>query len=222
MGPLPGPPEDHPPLPGPPGHGLGVRGGPGGRRLGPGGPGRGPQGGPDDGSQLRPDEIDEFLDFARQHFPPLHDQLARARREDPRLFRQMLRQIGPPMTRLMRLWRDDPVEAERIIQIQQIEMRIREQHRKFQSLRSEAEKNAVRAEIRELLEKRFRLRLQRLENEVADLRRRLDEQTARLAEQNRNRDRLVEEELDRLLEGKPWDRGPRRNRPPSAESRPAN
>jgi predicted transcriptional regulator len=101
-------------------------------------------------------------------------------------------------------------------------MRIREQHHRFQSLRNETQRAAVRTEIRKLLEERFELRLQRLENEVAELRRRLDEQTARLAEQDRDKNRVVQQELDRLLDGKAWDRGPRMKRPPLAESRPEN
>lgn len=211
--------------------GPGARGG-AGRRLGsgPGGPGagmgrgrdgaprhdglwRGGEGGwPEDPTALEPHEVDAFLAFAKEHFPSLHDQLVRARQSDPRVFRQLLRRAGPPMARLMHLWREDPDEAARVIRLQRIEMELRQQAQRHHGLNDPQQRAAVEREMRELLTERFELRLAGLEREIDELRRRLDEQVERLAQQNQDKQRIIDEEFERILERKGWERGPRPRR----------
>lgn len=215
-----------------------ARGGPGvrsgaGRRLGPGlggGPGAGMgrnrdgvprregrwRGGeglwPDDPTALEPEELDAFLAFAKEHFPSLHDRLVRARQSDPRVFRQLLRRAGPPMARLMHLWREDPDEAARVIRLQRIEMELRQQAQRRHGLNDPQQRAAVEQGMRELLTERFELRLAGLEREIDELRRRLDEQVERLAQQNQDKQRIIDEEFERLLERRGWERGPRPRR----------
>lgn len=153
-----------------------------------------------DKQPLRPEEIEEFLAFAQQHFPRLHSELERARKEDARAFKQMLRRVAPPMRRLIRLWREDPVEAENVIQIQNVEMMIREQKRLYHTALDSATREAAKVAIRKHLEVRFDLRRQKLEREIANLRTRLDEQTRRLAEQGRNKQTIIDDEFTRVLE----------------------
>lgn len=149
---------------------------------------------------LTPEEIEQFLSFCREHFPQVHDQLTRARRDNPHEFRQMLRRVEPPLRRLMRLWRDDPAEARRVIEIQKIEMRIRALRQRYQQTRSESDRALIREEARELLASRFDLKLAKLREEVDRLRQRLDEQSRRLNEQDQSKERIVREEFSRMFE----------------------
>ncbi len=166
------------------------------------GAGRGPQGPPDEaGGSIKPEEVDEFLQFTREHFPEVHEQLLRARQHDGREFRQMLRRLGPPMLHLMRLWRNDPEEAERIIQIQKVEMQIREQKHRYDEADNSERRAAARSELQQLLDRKFDLRQERLKAEISDLRRRLDEQTRRLSDQDARKRQIIEGELKRLFEG---------------------
>lgn len=239
--------SDEPPWPGGPGSGMrpgfgrrpgpGGPGGPGGppgpgRGEGPGwghrrGDGPGPEEGPGgdrprgESGPLQPDEVDEFLAFTAKHFPQLHERLIHAREQDGPAFRQMLRQMGPPMTQLMRLWREDPDEAERVIGMQKIEMSLREQRRRLHLRNSPSQRAEIETELRELLQQRFELRQARLRNEIEELRRRLDEQKQRLAEQDRDKERIIDEEFGRLMDTtREPVRGPRPGRSPFPTSSP--
>lgn len=178
--------------------GSGLNRGPAGRRPVPqrNQPGEGDL----DPANLGPEEVEQFLVFSREHFPQLHEQLVRARRDNPREFRQMLRRVEPPMRRLMRLWRDDPAEARRVIEVQKLEMRIRGLRQRYQVARDESERTAIREEVRGLLGRRFDLKLARLREEVERLRQRLEEQNRRLNEQDQSRERIVQEEFSRMFE----------------------
>jgi hypothetical protein len=122
----------------------------------------------------------------------------------------------------MRLWRDNPVEAEHIIRIQKIEMRLREQKQRYHNPPDEQQRAAAREEIRKLLQERFDLRLAKLKSDVGNLRQRLDEQTRRLAEQEQRKPQMVEEEFARFLEQpNGLEKGPRLRKQTGPGSQPA-
>jgi len=146
-----------------------------------------------------PREVEEFMTFAREHFPEMHERLAKVRATDPAAFRSALRRVGPPLERLVRMWREDPELARRMIAVQKAEMgilRLMEQYRRAGSDQQRAE---LREQMRRLLEERFDLRLDRLRGEIADLRRRLEEQSRRLSEQEARKRELLDEEFGDLL-----------------------
>jgi hypothetical protein len=179
--------------------------------------GRGPKGPPgpdDDGAMLKPEEIEPFLEFTKQHFPQVHEQLVRAKEHDQRAFYHMLRRLGPPMVHLMRMSQNNPQEAERFIRMQKLELQIREQWRAYQSADAEPARAAVRAELAKLLEQRFELRQEHLKAEIDDLRRRLDEQGT-------HKQQIIEAELKRMFEA-PRDRGPWQRPEDAPASRPAH
>lgn len=168
--------------------------------------------GPDDGASpppfergraLRPGDIDDLLAFIKMNFPEMHTHLQQARQESPRDFIKMLRNIGPPMLHLMRLSKEDPAAAEQIIEIQRVELQIRMLRRHYHDVRDEDERAAVRAEVRELVARRFDLRIERVRSEIAEMRRRLDEQTRRLAEEESHKSAIVESELADVFESPP-------------------
>jgi len=160
--------------------------------------------------------------FARQHFPELHQQLERAGNQDPRAFQQMVRRIAPPIRQLMRLWREDPSAAEHVIRAQKIEMRIRELRHRYLAARDDEKRAVIEAELRELLNEKFKLRLERLREEISRLRQRLDEQTTRLAEQDRDKQEIIDDEFRRLI-GEPgrWGQGRNRRNARHPATRPA-
>ncbi len=165
------------------------------------GPGERRSGGPSGHEEFAPSpqEVEEFMAFARQHFPEMHERLARVRSTDPAAFRAALRRVGPLLERLARAWREDPELAGRMIAVQKAEMgvfRLMEQYRRAESDQRRVE---LRDQMRKLLEERFDLRLDRLREEIADLRRRLEEQSRRLSDQEARKRELLEEEFRDLL-----------------------
>ncbi len=149
----------------------------------------------------RPEEIEALLVFTQQHFPDVYARLDGARRDDARLFHQMIRRLFPPMKRLMKLAEVNPEDAERLIAIQKVEMRLRELRRRYTSAATEEERASLKVQMRQSIARRFELRQTRLRQENAALRRRLEEQTQRLTEQGEHKQQIIEDELTRLLAG---------------------
>jgi DNA-binding transcriptional MerR regulator len=162
------------------------------RRPGP--EGRGPGNERDDREfGPRPEELERFLDFTREHFPRVHEKLVQARSDDPQAFRQMLWRVGPPMMRLVRLARDNPKEAERLILLQKLEMQIHETRDQYRNAKTDDERNKIRTEMRGLIEQKFDARQERLKAEIEELRKRLDEQDKR-------KQQIIDDEIGKALE----------------------
>jgi|GEM_PF-2928844 len=179
----------------------------------PGGPGPGPGGGPgfmrghgpglgeDEGPWGRramdEDEIDELMSFVEQHLPDLYETLDRARTLDPMAFRHMLRRVRGMMDRFRFA---DPKIRETMIAEYKVKMAIRRLKKDYYRATSE-ERESIKVELRAQIEKQFTYRQQRLVQEIARLRERLDEQSRRLAEQEKDKQRLIDEELSEMLDG---------------------
>lgn len=156
----------------------------------------GPDRGADSGTPVGPEQIEELMAFTKAHFPEMYERLDRTRRENAGQFRQMLRTMRPHILRMLQLSREDPQLAEKVIAIQQVEMRLRMLRQRHRPGLPDEQRRAIRSELRRLLEQRFDLRMQRIELEIAGLQKRLDAQRQHKA-------RIIEEELSQLTEPPP-------------------
>lgn len=197
--------QPHPPGP-PPGEGppAGLPGLRGNRPHGP--PGRDDDRRFDGADRLfdgwAPNERATFLAFLADHFPEIHAKLEQARRYDPRAFRRMLRKLGPPMLRLLRVWRQDPELARQMIAEHKNEMAIRRLQMQYRRATDPPVKQELEQELRQLLAARFEMHVARMEHEIEQLRERLDAQTQRLQHQKANKSQVIEEEIAKTL--KDW------------------
>jgi hypothetical protein len=148
---------------------------------------------------LTTEQTTELLDLARQHFPRIYERLIRARQNDPAAFRRMWRRVSSNLVRLQEIKKRDPQLAQKLIVQQQAEMEIFDLRQSYKAASSEAERARIRTEVRNQLEIKFNARIERLKAEAADLRRRLDEQARRLADQERSKDQLIDKELEQVL-----------------------
>lgn len=148
---------------------------------------------------LTPAEVDSLLAFTREHFPRMHQRLQRVREADPVAFRQMLRRLRGPLARLQEVEKRDPRLAARMIEQQKLEMEIFELRRQHRAAYTTEERARIESEIRERIGQKFNARMGRLKFEIAELRRRLDEQTKRLAGQEERREQLIEKEYRELM-----------------------
>lgn len=142
-------------------------------------------------------ERQELLAFTKEHFPKMYELLSRAKGEQQN---RMLRRVGWPMLRLLRLHRHDPELAEKLIAEHKIEMELGELKRDYQEFPSESARASIKQKMRELLEQRFTLRQQRLELEIQALEKRLEEARKRLERQEADRQRLIDSDLERMVE----------------------
>jgi len=146
---------------------------------------------------LTQQEREELMAFAKAHFPKMYEML----HSSPRAHQhRLLKRVGWSMLRLMRLYGHDPELAEKLIAEHKIEMELAQLRRDYREFPSEAARENIKQKVRELLEQRFDLRQQRLELEIRALARRLEEARQRLVRQEGDRQRLVDTEVERVID----------------------
>lgn len=198
--PMAGPREGEPRCPGGRRHWRGARGseGPPPPREGHPRPMR-PPGPRDDNAPdfLTEKEREALMAFAKEHFPQIYELLKGA---PPEHQHRILRRVGWPLLRLMRLQRHDPELAEKLIAEHKIEMELAQLKRDYQEFPSESARESIKQKMRTLLEQRFDLRQKRLELEIRALEKRLEEARQRLDRQESNRQKLVDAEVERMID----------------------
>ncbi len=200
--------DDGPPGPGPggPPH-RPMR--PGAEGIAPGGPG--PRMGGPDGMHKPPmfpptqEEQEALLAFARQHFPEMITRLDALKKDDPQAYKRVSRRMWPRLQIMKEAYERDPQGLGKIlIDEKKLEDQIRTKVRAYQQERDSTRKSAVGAELRQLLDQQFDVRLQRRRLELADLQKRLEEQTKRVDSMAAKKQDLVQRQFDRITgEGDP-------------------
>lgn len=176
---------------------------------------RGPRGRQGAGP-LSAEETEQLLEFTREHFPRVYERLMQTRQRDPDAFRQMVQRISHPLTRLMRMYREDPEQARTVIELQKIEIQLNEHRHRWRSA-TQDNRERIRDEVRRLLERKFELRQQRRRREIAELRAKLQEQERQLADQQESKEQIIDRETAAFAS--PGPKGRRFG--PGAASRPA-
>ena len=172
---------------------LGRRGtGPGFRR-----PGAGAEGEP-----MSPEQVKRLMAFTQQHFPDLHRRLAPLRKSNPAMFRKMLQRARGPIFDIMWIMEQHPKAAKRMIQVLRTEMELAELQKRYRAA-SEDERASIKTRMRKQLEKLFDLRLERLRWEIQEFEKRLESRKRELAESESDKQRIIDDELKRMLAGRP-------------------
>jgi len=156
------------------------------------------RGGPDEHS-LTPQEREELDEFVHQHFPEMHGRLQRFKRSDPGRYGLALRRLAFPMLRMMRLSKTDPQLAEVMIAEHHIEIELADWRDRYMKQNSEQARADSQSRIRELVDRLFDLRQRRLEMEIRNMQKRLDEARKHLSQQAADRSRIVDAEVQRII-----------------------
>lgn len=171
------------------------------------GPGPGGAGGPDAPT------LDEVRAFIVEHLPELAKRLEEAEKSDPRRAERMVRRMMPRLGEMIRMEDRDPVFVELRVEEMRVGLRIIERMRALRGLVETGADNekitAMKNEIRDLLARQYDLRdkldAHRLEKMKADL----EAGKARLEKRRAERDKLLDEHMQRVLDRmKRGDRGP--------------
>ncbi len=166
-----------------------------------------------DSEPLSPEQTRRLMEGIRQYFPKLHERLIPLRKSNPVVFRNMLHRLRGPISEILRLKKKNPELAEKLIQALRVEMELAELQRQYHGAESENQREQIKIRLREQLEKRFDLRLERLRWEIRKLEERLEETKQQLANRENDKSSIIQDELDRLLKHKPdappGPRGPR-------------
>ncbi len=175
-------------------------------RLRDRGPGAdGPRGRRGEPAPPRPDG-DRALRFIERHRPEMAERLRELRERDPERFREELGRLMPRVEGLMERFDRFPEEMEARQRFHRIERRARDVAAQIAAAPPE-EAAALTLELRRLVASGFETRLEMTREETRMLRERLDGLTERLEDFEANRQRLIDEQVQRMIEEAAADRG---------------
>ncbi|MGQ9650032.1 MAG: hypothetical protein ACUVXJ_07970 [Phycisphaerae bacterium] len=169
----------------------------------------------EDDEQMSPEQVAELMNFAEREFPKLHRRLVSLRETNPTMFRNMIRRVRGPVSEIVRIQQHDPKAARQLIDAHRIEVDLTELQSQYQAAKSDAQREQLKARMRELVIKRCEFRLRRLKAEITELEKRLEHAKKELAKREKDQDQVVDQELNRLLtsgatsprEGRLWSSG---------------
>ncbi len=169
-----------------------------------------------------PEEVRlQLEDFMRKHFPELFEELQRLDPEAPEVFLRKVNRLLPQMLQLMRLEHEDPETFRLRIEEVRISTQIRALARPIRRGRNADRKEALVAELRQFLERRFDLRLEMHRIEVERLEHRLAEAREHIDRLAADKDQIIAEELEDTLTPQRWGRD-RRGRVHDQPGRPTH
>ncbi len=147
---------------------------------------------------LTNDQTDRLMALAKDAFPQLHERLTIARENNPRLFRQMIVRVSRYAIPILKAKADNPELAEKMIAEHRAQMAVEELTQQYRAATDSARRDQLRIQIREQLEAKFDARLEKLRIEIRSLQRRLDDAKENLAQQERNKQKLLDETTGNL------------------------
>lgn len=166
---------------------------------------------------LTEEETEKVLAFMAEHLPELHERLQTLKEENPARFRAYMRRLRFEVRRLERLRRHDPEAFKGALAEKRLHLEVWHLVVRYRRAEDEPRREAIRDELEDVLERLFEAETVAREGEVRRLEERLKHVRERLKKRTANRDRIIEERLERLLSGeRPESRPKRRHRPADA------
>ncbi len=152
-----------------------------------------------DAWDLPPERVREMMDFTQREFPRLHDRLAEARERSDRDFKRSLRFVAPRMLEMMHQQRENPELGDTVIAQHRVEWELFELRHRHKCARTPEEREETAHAIREKLMQSFDLRVRRLALEIKQMEQRLEQAKADLADQQENKQPLIERQFKDFL-----------------------
>lgn len=159
---------------------------------------------------LDEERVQHILNLMEEMDPGSTDRLLELREEHPDRFEGFMSHVGPHVLYMNYLHENDPPAYKLRRQEHELGIKAMRLGHRARTADDEAEKQAHREELREVLDQQFEVRTQLLEHEMGQLERRLDHLREQVAEQRDNRERFVDRRLEMILDFRGRDRrGPR-------------
>jgi predicted phage tail protein len=111
----------------------------------------------------------------------------------------MIRRTARVILPILRVSGEDPELAKKMIAEQKTQMALEQLGRQYRNSTDPKEREQLKARIREQMALRSDMRLERLRNEIRNLQRRLDEAKEDLADQEKNKQALIDKKLEAFL-----------------------
>lgn len=144
------------------------------------------------------EERTEMLDFIREQFPLIAEELDAAQADYPQRYERRLARLMPEMRRLKEMMETDPERAELLIQERRLDMRARMTAQRYAAA-TDANRERIRRELRGQLDQLFNVRIQRREADIRSLEVRIANLKAKLDESKAQRSEQIEKQLEDYL-----------------------
>jgi hypothetical protein len=159
-------------------------------------------------------EIDEGMEFMKEHWPERHQLMEQLRASDPDAFRRAFQNIWPQLARIMQVYRGNPQLGEIEVELVTLEFKILRAARAYHHASRDTQSattstsggaplppdlQAIREELTALVSQRFDLQVKRNELRIQELADQLSQQRERLALQVQNKQDEVARTVKRLI-----------------------
>jgi len=158
-------------------------------------------------------EIEDILAFTGEYLPTVHEDLVRLREGDPDRFRQMCRRLRFEIRQLHALRAENEEAFRKAIEERQLEGRIRERIEALHQTENPADRDRLRRELREMLQRRFKAELFARRAQVRHLEEVLKRIRQELAEREARREEFINQQLEEMTRPPPK---PEQREPPEA------
>ncbi len=164
---------------------------------------------------LTDEEIEKVLAFLAEHLPDLHERVRSLKEENPVLFQAYLRRLRFEIHQLEWLRQHDRKAFREALEEKRLHLEARDLAARYRGTEDEAERERIAEELEGVLGRLFEAEMVAREAKIRRIEEGLKRLRKDLKEQAANKDRLVQERLERLLSGERDEpRRPHRREPP--------
>ena len=156
-------------------------------------------------------QVGEILTFVREKMPWRYERLKALQESNPDLFRRTCRRLRFEIDQLRRLEKGDPEAYQAALEEHRLRTLVADLAARARQAGSTEERNRRVAELRDVLQRLFDAERKAREAQIRELEQRIHQLRQQLAERGQQRDRIIEELLERLLSGR---QGPDDAEPP--------
>ena len=150
--------------------------------------------------ERQPVNREEIYAFLKEFDPERLKKLQHLERENPELFERVLQDAQHRLMQLKELKERDPARFEQVMQEQQMERSVRELARKYRESQTSEEKETVRKQMKETLDKIFDLKESQREAEVKKLEEEVNKLKEKMKKRKTNKDKIIDRRI-KILTG---------------------
>jgi hypothetical protein len=150
-------------------------------------------------------DINDVLQFTQQHLPMLHEALQQMRESEPARFRGMCRRLRFEITQLKALKQTDEAAFQKALDEKRLQFLARNLADRLRAAQDPAERDRLRTQLRETVGKLFDAELATREAHIGLLKKKLDDLRAELRQRADQREAIVRNRLEEMLEPEPQD-----------------
>jgi hypothetical protein len=142
---------------------------------------------------------EDILNWVRQHVPQEISDLQVLKRENPREYEEQLHWIAEKIQHLEHVKQQYPEMYDRLIEVEKLEHQSWKMAEEIPRIRDAEKKKQLTAQLRDVLEKIFEIRLEERSLEIKELEKELDKMKALIEKRKAMKDTIINRRLKELI-----------------------